>query len=512
MREVKRKIGSNESILMGGKAYTPSELSAMLLGYVKSYVNSYLGTDIHRAVISVPAYFNDTQRQETIAAGTAAGFSVERIINEPTAAALSYGLGHIDDESHILVYDLGGGTFDVTLLEMFAGVLEVKASSGDNQLGGKDFDQCLMDSLIQRFYDRYNIRLEKDPAALARVKEAAEQCKIALSSDDEYRVYLPFIAQKDGESLALDETVTCRDFENMIRPFIDRTHHPIDIVLSDSGVRPSEIDHILLVGGSTRIPLIHQDIESYLGKPPCSPVDPDFAVAQGAAIQAGILSGAISGDDSLMMTDVNPYTLGIRALHGFNDNYMSVIIPRNVTIPVTRQNRFFTSFDMQTETIIEVYQGDSPVATRNHFLGSFKLSHIPPGPAGDESIDVEFSYDLNGLLKVSAIISSTGASAGIDIDMTSMPHPEQREDVSGWKESREAGAYRTIIRRAEKALKRISSRKGFENLEQQLDQMIYELKKSLIHDDGQSDEYEDIIQDLLDLINDMQSTAVEDEK
>ena len=384
---------------MGGKAYTPSELSAMLLGYVKSYVNSYLGTDIHRAVISVPAYFNDTQRQETIAAGTAAGFSVERIINEPTAAALSYGLDHIDDESHILVYDLGGGTFDVTLLEMFAGVLEVKASSGDNQLGGKDFDQCLMDSLIQRFYDRYNIRLEKDPAALARVKEAAEQCKIALSSDDEYRVYLPFIAQKDGESLALDETVTCRDFENMIRPFIDRTHHPIDIVLSDSGVRPSEIDHILLVGGSTRIPLIHQDIESYLGKPPCSPVDPDFAVAQGAAIQAGILSGAISGDDSLMMTDVNPYTLGIRALHGFNDNYMSVIIPRNVTIPVTRQNRFLHLLICRQKRSLKFTRATALWLPATIFSDHLNFPTFPPAPPAMKVLTWNFPMILTAFLK-----------------------------------------------------------------------------------------------------------------
>lgn len=394
--EVKRKIGTKEMIYMGGKAYTPTEISAMLLSHVREFVSEYLKEEITRAVISVPAYFDDLQRQETVEAGKQAGFMVERIINEPTAAALSYGIGHMEEESHILVYDLGGGTFDVTLLEMFGGVLEVKASSGDNKLGGKDFDECLIRWMVRQFRSKEGIDLEKDMAAMVKLKEQAELCKRELSAQDSYRVMIPFIAKKDGEPVALDETVTVSLFEELTRELVERTHAPIDVVLADSGVLPAEIDRILLVGGSTRMPMISRDLENYLKKEPSRAVNPDYAVAEGASIQAGIIEGSISGEDSLVMTDVNPYTLGIRTLSDFSMNYMSVIIPRNVTIPTVRKDSFCTSADYQPEAKIEVYQGESDDVRKNHFLGEFIISEIPLKPAGEEKVEVEFAYDLNG--------------------------------------------------------------------------------------------------------------------
>ena len=326
--EIKRKMGLNERVHLGKTIFTPEQISAQILSYVKRFVGEYMEEDITKAVISVPAYFDEIQRQATVEAGRQAGFSVERIINEPTAAALSYGLSHLDEESHILVYDFGGGTFDVTLLEMFGGVLEVKASNGDNQLGGKDFDQKLIDFLVERFEEKNGVDLRKDIYAMTRLKSEAIKCKIALSSNEQSEIIIPMIANKDGKPLALEETITRTQFEELISELVERTHEPIDIVLNDSGVSEKDLDMILLVGGSTRVPIIKEDIAQYLGKEPVQAIDPDYAVAEGAAIQAGILSGALDGDDSIVITDVNPYTLGIRALSYDDFDYMSVIIPK----------------------------------------------------------------------------------------------------------------------------------------------------------------------------------------
>ena len=343
--EIKRKMGSREKVRLGKNSYTPEEISAQILSYVRRFASAYLEEDISRAVISVPAYFDEIQRQATVEAGRRAGFTVERILNEPTAAAMSYGLSHLEEESHILVYDLGGGTFDVTLLEMFDGVLEVKASSGDNQLGGKDFDQKLIELLLERFQEKYGMDLQKDIHAMARLKAEAVKCKVALSSQEKVNVVIPLIAEKDGKPLALEEEVTRTLFEEQIRELVERTHEPIDVVLNDAGISEQELDMILLVGGSTRVPIVRQDIADYLGLEPVQMVDPDYAVAEGAAIQAGILSGELDEEQSLVMTDVNPYTLGVRAVHGFRDDYMSVVIPRNTTIPVTRKEMYYTSGD-----------------------------------------------------------------------------------------------------------------------------------------------------------------------
>ncbi|MDE7312875.1 MAG: Hsp70 family protein [Eubacterium sp.] len=481
--EVKRKIGTKETISLNKQPYTPVELSAKLLEYVKAYASEYLKTEVSRAVISVPAYFDDLQRQATVEAGTKAGLEVMRILNEPTAAALSYGLEHMEEESHILVYDLGGGTFDVTLLEMFDGVLEVKASSGDNQLGGKDFDEKIINWLISEFKSKHDIDLSKDKFAMVKLKEAAENCKKALSTDPSYQIVIPMIAEKSGEPLALEETVTVEAFEELTKDLIERTHPPIDVVLADSGILATDIDRIILVGGSTRMPLVAKDIEGYLHMEPSQAVNPDYAVAEGAAIQAGIIEGSIHQEDSIIITDVNPYTLGIRVVDDFSMDRMAVVIPRNVTIPVTRSETYFTSSDYQTVAHIEVYQGESRSVSRNHFLGDFEIHGIPSKKARAERINVEFSYNLNGMLNVKATIPSTGADASIEINMMQeQASKEETIDVSKWKDAPHASEFRTIIRRAERLLKdpRIQKDKF---LSDDLEEAIYDLKEALILDD-----------------------------
>lgn len=498
--EAKRKIGTKEKLRMGNKDYTPVEISSMLLKYVKDYVSESLGENISRAVISVPAYFDDLQRQETVEAGKRAGFEVERIINEPTAAALSYGIGHMEEESHILVYDLGGGTFDVTLLEMFGGVVEVKASSGDNRLGGKDFDECLIQWLVSQFRKKHGKDLSKDAAAMVKLKEQAEWCKKELSSRDSCQIVIPFIAEKSGTPLALEETVTLELFEEMTRDLVERTHAPIDVVLADSGVLPSDIDRILLVGGSTRMPMVRRDIEAYLQKEPSKAVNPDYAVAEGAAIQAGIIEGTLSREEGIIMTDVNPYTLGIRVLCEDRSHYMSIVIPRNVTIPVVRKGIYYTSADNQTSAKIEVYQGEHDDVRLNHFLGEFVISGIPMRPEGEERIEVEFSYNLNGMLEVSARIPSSGEEASVEINMMAYEEEfftEAATDVSKWKESSLAKEFRTVIRRAERRLKS-ETVQNMPFYREDLESCLYDLKLALIEED--EDRAAELEEDILDLL------------
>lgn len=502
--EAKRKIGTKEKLRMGNKDYTPVEISSMLLKYVRDYVSEFLGEQITRAVISVPAYFDDLQRQETVQAGKLAGFEVERIINEPTAAALSYGIGHMDEESHILVYDLGGGTFDVTLLEMFGGVLEVKASSGDNQLGGKDFDEALIQWLLSQFQKKHGKNLCGDKAAMVKLKEQAEWCKKELSTHDSCEIVIPFIAEKNGEPLALEETVTAEQFEEMTRELVERTHAPIDVVLADSGVLASDIDRILLVGGSTRMPMIQKDIEAYLEKKPSKAVNPDYAVAEGASIQAGIIEGVLSREEGIIMTDVNPYTLGIRVLCDDDSNYMSIVIPRNVTIPVVRKGTYYTSADYQSSAKIEVYQGEHDDVRLNHFLGEFQISGIPTRPAGEERIEVEFSYNLNGMLEVSATIPSSGEQASVEINMMEYEQEfgEQPDvDVSKWKDSPLAKQFRTVIRRAERRLKN----EAVQNMpfyRDDLEECLFDLKLALIEEDLET--AEQMEEELLDMLSEFE--------
>ncbi len=504
--EVKRKIGTGEKILMGGKTYTPAELSALLLKHVKNYAEEFLDESVSRAVISVPAYFDDLQRQEVVKAGEEAGFSVERIINEPTAAAMSYGMQHMEEESHILIYDLGGGTFDVTLLEMFGGVLEVKASSGDNQLGGKDFDECLIRWLAEQFKARHGINLLKNDAAMVKLKEQAEQCKIHLSTQSSCKVEIPFIAQKDGQPLALEETLTAEQFEKLTEHLVKRTHRPIDVVLSDSGILPGDIDRILLVGGSTRMPMIARDIEGYLGQAPERAVNPDYAVAEGAAVMAAIIQGSLDEEDSLVMTDVSPFSLGVKAVDDLDRLMMSVIIPRNVTIPVVRSETYCTNADGQRTAEIEVYQGESRNVEENHFLGKFTISGIPWGPAHEQQIRVEFSYNLNGMLNVEATIVSTGERAGVEISLLNqkreessdvLPDDQDAADVENWQDAPEAKRFRTVIRRAERRLKN-DALEELPLYRIDLEEALYELKLALVK--GNIQEAEELEEELLELL------------
>lgn len=500
--EVKRKMGTDERISMGRQTFSPVELSAMLLEYVKRYASQYLDEDIDRAVISVPAYFDDLQRQAVVEAGKKAGFAVERIINEPTAAALSYGIDHLEEESNILIYDLGGGTFDVTLLELFDGVLEVKASSGDNQLGGKDFDERLVSWLRSRFEEKNGVSLEGNVHAMARLKEQAEKCKVALSSQDQEIIHIPFLAEKDGLPLALEETVTRLQFEELIEDLVDRTHDPIQVVLDDGKIKKEDLDLILLVGGSTRVPLVARDIEAFLGMEPKGEIDPDYSVAMGAAIQAGIIAGVVDSDSSIIMTDVNPYTLGIRTIGNFSDDFMSVIIPRNVTIPVTRHQVYYTVVEGQRAAEIEIYQGESRTASRNHLLGKFTIDGIPAAPAGDESIDVAFSYNQNGMLSVTAALVSTGKEMSVTIDMMAV-RKEERVDVSRWKSSAFAGDYRSAVRRAEKAVKDLNREAGEDSrsMAGELEELVYRLKKAVMEEDlDEADRLDEEIHDFMEEI------------
>lgn len=495
--EVKRKIGTGEQIRLGKNIYTPAEISAEILKYVRAYVSQNLGEEITRAVISVPAYFDDRQRREVVEAGKLAGFQVERIINEPTAAALSYGLEHMEEESYVLVYDLGGGTFDVTLLEMFEGVLEVKASAGDNQLGGKDFDEALIGWLRNRFETKQGISLEGNVYAAAKLKKEAEKCKIALSSQEAVTVQIPLLAEKNGVPVALEETVTRELFEELIGGLIARTHGPVKRVLDDAGISGEELDHVLLVGGSTRVPLVARDIEKLLGMKADFAIDPDFSVAQGAAIQAGIIAGELDGDDALIMTDVCPYTLGIQVWNGITADCMSTIIPRNTTIPVTKKERYYTSVDYQEETEIAVYQGESQQVSRNHFLGNFMLEGIPGRRSGEESIDVEFSYNQNGILDVKATIVSTGKDMAVTINL--MDCADRKVDVSEWKKSSCAGEYRTIIRRGEKFA--VKCRKADdEELLEEIEELLYLIKRAVLEEKtDKADDFADEIRELLEL-------------
>ena len=492
--EIKRKIGTGEKICLGRNKYTAVELSAKILEYVKRYAEEYLEMPVNRAVISVPAYFDDIQRRETAEAGKLAGLTVERIINEPTAAALSYGIGHLEEESHILVYDLGGGTFDVTVLELFEGVLEVKASSGDNRLGGKDLDQRLIDWLAGRFEKKTGVSLKGNVYAASRLKEAAEQCKIALSSQEEATVRIPMLAQDGQTPLGLEETVSREQVESLIEKEIHRTKGPVQTALGDSGVSCGELDRILLAGGSTRIPLVRREIRDMLGKEPSEAIHPEYSIALGAAIQAGIISGAIDGEDSMVLTDVNPYTLGIRAMGWESDDEMSVIIPRNVTIPVTRKQTYYTSWDGQQAAAIEVYQGEKRRASRNHLIGSFDIGGIPPAPAGKEQIEVSFSYNLDGILQVAAKVVSTGKEASVTIHMG---QEETKEDVSGWKESGLAADFRSVIRRGEKALKKAAER-GDKELAGELEETLYDLKYAVLKElQVRAEELEEDLRDLI---------------
>jgi len=409
---VSSKDDGTARVQIDDRKYAPQEISAMVLQKMKQTAEEYLGEKVTDAVITVPAYFNDAQRKATQEAGKIAGLDVKRIINEPTAAALAYGLDKKDQDQTIIVYDLGGGTFDVSVLDLGDGVFEVKSSNGDTHLGGDDFDQRLINFLADEFKKDEGIDLRKDPMAMQRLKDAAEKAKIELSSSQKTNVNLPFITATDSGPKHLNIDITRSKFEQLVDDLVKRTITPCEKALKDAGISKNEIDQVILVGGSTRIPKIQEVVKEFFGKEPSKGVNPDEVVAVGAAIQGGVLSGDV---DDVVLLDVTPLTLGIETLGGV----MTKLIESNTTIPTSKKEVFSTAADSQTSVEIHILQGERAQATSNRTLGRFHLDGIPPAPRGVPQIEVTFDLDANGVLNVSAKDKGTGKEQSIRIESSS---------------------------------------------------------------------------------------------
>ena len=410
---IKRLMGTNETVTLEGKQYTPQEVSAMILTYLKDYAEAYLGEKVTKAVITVPAYFNDAQRQATKDAGKIAGLEVERIINEPTASALAFGVDKDQNQEHkILVYDLVGGTFDVSILDIADGTFEVLSTAGDTRLGGDDFDNKIIDWLADNFRKENNIDLKNDKMALQRLKEAAEKAKKDLSGTLQTQISLPFISAGPAGPLHLEATLTRAQFDAMTRDLVERTMIPVRNAMKDAGVTASDLDQVLLVGGSTRIPAVQEAVRNELGKEPNKSVNPDEVVALGAAIQGGVISGDVK---DVLLLDVTPLSLGIET----NGGVMTVMIPRNTTIPTSKSQIFSTAADNQPAVDIHVLQGERPMASDNKTLGNFMLDGIAPARRGVPQIEVTFDIDVNGIVKVSAKDKGTNKEQHITIQNSS---------------------------------------------------------------------------------------------
>ncbi len=401
---IKRKMGTAEKVKANGREYTPEEISAMILGDLKKTAEAYLGEEVTKAVITVPAYFNDSQRQATKNAGKIAGLEVERIINEPTAAALAYGLDKQDELQTILVYDLGGGTFDVSILELGDGVFEVKSTSGNNKLGGDDFDKRIIDYVVADIKKEHDIDLADDKMAMQRIKDEAEKAKKTLSSATKATISLPFIAQ----GVSYETELTRAKFEELIDDLVESTLEPVRKALKDANLKASDIDKVLLVGGSTRIPKVQELVKKELGKEPSKGVNPDEVVAMGAAIQGGVLTGDVN---DIVLLDVTPLSLGLETLGGV----CTVLIPRNTTIPTSKSQVFSTAADNQPAVDIHILQGERPMAADNKTLGRFELTNIPPAPRGVPQIEVTFDIDANGIVNVTAKDLGTNKEQSITI-------------------------------------------------------------------------------------------------
>jgi molecular chaperone DnaK len=465
---IKRHMGTDYKVEIEGKKYTPQEISAIILQYLKSYAEDYLGEPVTKAVITVPAYFNDAQRQATKDAGRIAGLEVERIINEPTAAALAYGLDKMDEEQTILVYDLGGGTFDVSILELGDGVFEVKATAGDNHLGGDDFDQVIIDYLVEEFKKENGIDLSKDKMALQRLKDAAEKAKKDLSGVTSTQISLPFITAGEAGPLHLEMTLTRAKFEELSAHLVERTMGPVRQALKDAGLTPADIDKVILVGGSTRIPAVQEAIKKEIGKEPHKGVNPDEVVAIGAAIQGGVIAGDVK---DVVLLDVTPLSLGIETMGGV----FTKLIERNTTIPTSKSQIFSTAADNQTAVEIHVLQGERPMAADNKTLGRFQLTDIPPAPRGVPQIEVTFDIDKNGIVNVSAKDLGTGKQQAITIKSSSGLSEEEIQ---------------RMIKEAEENAEADRKRKEEADLRNEADHLVFTAEKTLKDIEGKVDEAE----------------------
>ena len=424
--------GDNDTVRVDidGRLYTPQELSAMILQKMKKTAEDFLGQEVTEAVVTVPAYFNDSQRQATKEAGEIAGLTIKRIINEPTAAALSYGLDKRNKDMTIAVYDLGGGTFDISILELGDGVFEVKSTNGDTHLGGDDFDRVIIDHLAETFKSQENIDLRKDPMALQRLKDAAEKAKVELSASAETEINLPYVTAVDGVPKHLVLKLTRAKFEQLADDLVNRTLKPCELALKDAGLSKSDIDEVILVGGSTRIPRIQQAVEDFFGQKPNKGVNPDEVVAVGAAIQGGVLSGDVK---DVLLLDVTPLSMGIETMGGVYD----VVIEANSTIPTKKSKVYSTAADNQPSVEIHILQGERPMAKDNRAVGRFILDGIPPAPRGVPQIEVSFDMDANGILSVSAKDKGTGKEQNIRIEAST---GLSKEEIAKMKADAEANA------------------------------------------------------------------------